>query len=213
MTAIIRLSGVSKKFRTGSVLEDVDLEVLEGERLAVTGANGTGKSVLLRLMCRLLAPDSGTVFIDDRFQSPRKSFPQEFGIVIDRPGFQALRTGFENLQELARIRRKIGDREIRSAMDQVGLDSGLRQRVGQYSLGMKQKLALAQAIMENQQVLLLDEPFNALDEESAVRVRALLLKLSEQGRTIVFCSHNPEDLDEVATRRLAIVNSRVVKSD
>lgn len=204
MSAIVQLTGVSKTFRMNRVLEDVSLDVDEGERLAISGPNGSGKSVLLRLMCRLLSPDFGTVSIDARYQAPRKSFPQEFGILIDRPGFQSLRTGLENLRDLAGIRRKIDVARIKQAMEEVGLDPTLKQRVGQYSLGMKQKLALAQAIMEEQQLLLLDEPFNALDEVSVGMVRALLLRLSDEGRTIVFCSHNATDVEELATRKLVL---------
>lgn len=209
MSAAIRLADVSKGFRGNPVLSGVELEVLEGECLAICGPNGSGKSVLLRLMCRLLAPDQGEVVINARYQTPGKTFPQEFGIIIDRPGFQSLRTGYENLRDLAAIRRVIGRKEITEAMELVGLDPGLRQRVGQYSLGMKQKLALAQAIMERQQVLLLDEPFNALDADSVVRVRALLAELLEEGRTIVFCSHNSEDVETLATRTVTIDRHRV----
>ncbi|MFT3860989.1 ATP-binding cassette domain-containing protein [Micropruina sp.] len=204
MSTVVRFAEVSKTFRMNRVLEDVNLDVAEGERLAISGPNGSGKSVLLRLMCRLLLPDSGTVSIDSRYQAPKRSFPQEFGILIDRPGFQSLRTGLENLQDLAGIRRKIGVERIKQAMDEVGLDPTLKQRVGQYSLGMKQKLALVQATMEQQMVLLLDEPFNALDETSVGIVRSLLLRLNAEGRTIVFCSHNAADVEELATRRLVL---------
>jgi ABC-2 type transport system ATP-binding protein len=210
VTTAIRLAQVSKGFRGNPVLADVEFTVSEGECVAVCGPNGSGKSVLLRLMCRLLAPDQGEVSIDSRYQAPGKTFPQEFGIIIDRPGFQSLRTGYENLRDLAGIRRLIGRNEIVEAMELVGLDPSLRQRVGQYSLGMKQKLALAQAIMERQQVLLLDEPFNALDAESVTRVHALLRELRDQGRTIVFCSHNAADVDALADRKVAIDQRRLV---
>jgi ABC-2 type transport system ATP-binding protein len=203
------MMGVTKRFRGNAVLDGVDLEVMQGERLAINGPNGSGKSVLLRLMCRMLLPDSGTISIDSRYQSPGTSFPQGFGIIIDRPGFQSLRTGLENLRDLANIRRRIGLDKIKQAMEDVGLDPGLPQRVGQYSLGMKQKLGLAQAIMEDQQLLLLDEPFNALDEASVSRVRQLLLRLSAEGRTIVFCSHNSDDVTELATRTLTLRDRRL----
>ncbi|MBK8460039.1 MAG: ABC transporter ATP-binding protein [Micropruina sp.] len=210
MNGIISVAGVSKSFRGTRVLSNVDVEVFEGECLSVGGPNGSGKSVLLRLMCRMLTPDTGEVQIDPRYQAKGNNFPQEFGVIIDRPGFQALRTGYENLRDLARIRGVVGRDEILQTMQQVGLDPSLKQRVGQYSLGMKQKLALVQAIMERQHVLLLDEPFNALDVASVDRVRELLRSLLHQGRTIVFCSHNPDDVDALATRRVAIVDGRVV---
>lgn len=210
MTAVIRLADVSKGFRGTPVLSEVDLQVDEGECLAVCGPNGSGKSVLLRLMCRLQTPDRGEVVIDSKYQKPGQAFPQEFGIIIDRPGFQSLRTGYENLRDLAGIRRLIGRKEITDAMALVGLDPGIKQRVGQYSLGMKQKLALAQAIMERQQVLLLDEPFNALDADSVANVRTVLQELNKDGRTIVFCSHNSEDVEALATRSVVIERRQVL---
>lgn len=210
MNEVLRLAQVDKAFRGVPVLRDVELEVHEGECLAITGPNGSGKSVLLRLMCRLMRPDRGEVAISERYLAPGKTFPQDFGIVIDRPGYQAGLTGYENLEALARIRKVVGKAEILAAMGQVGLDPRLRQKAGRYSLGMKQKLALAQAIMEGQRVLLLDEPFNALDEAAVHRVRELLRGLLAEGRTIVFCSHNKDDIDALATRVVSIQESRVV---
>ncbi|MDR1264008.1 MAG: ABC transporter ATP-binding protein [Propionibacteriaceae bacterium] len=204
MTAVVELSGVSKRFRGLRVLEDVDLTVSRGECLAITGPNGSGKSVLFKIMCRFVAPDSGRVVIDPAYLDGKGVFPSGFGVIIDRPRFISNETGRDNLLELARIRRVVGPAEVDAAMERVGLDPDQGQHVGQYSLGMKQKLALAQAFMEGQPVLLLDEPFNALDEASCAAVHQLLREFLEEGRTIVFTSHNPDDVAALATRQCVI---------
>lgn len=204
MTPVVRLTDVSKSFKGMTVLKDVNLAVEPGECVAIEGPNGSGKSVLLRLMCGLMRPDTGSVTFDPTFLPPGRTLPDSFGVIIDRPGYIAHLTGFENLQELARIRRVIGDDEIEDALVRVGLSPDIRQSVGRYSMGMKQKLGLAQAIMEDQRVLLLDEPFNALDASSVEAVRALLAELLAEGRTLVFTSHNAADIEALAGRRLRI---------
>lgn len=207
---VIRMEGVSKAFRGIDVLTDVDLVVHEGECLAVTGPNGSGKSVLFRLMCRLLRPDRGHVEIAPRFMPRGATFPRDFGIVIDRPGYVPGRTGIQNLLDLAALRGKIGRAEVEATMRRVGLDPGTPQPVRAYSLGMKQKLGLAQAIMEGQQVHLLDEPFNALDTESVANTRALIRELLDAGHTVVFTSHQPDEVDALANRVVRIDGGRLV---
>ncbi len=213
MRTVISMESVSKSFRKIPVLRDVDLRLGEGECVAISGPNGSGKSVLFRLACGLLKPDLGRVSIDPAYLSRRATFPQGFGILIDRPGYVATRTGLDNLRELAAIRRIVGDVEIRMAMTRVGLDPDTPQVVGRYSLGMKQKLGLAQSFMEGQAVLLLDEPFNALDETSVMRVRMLLRELLVEGRTILFSSHNPDDIAALATRHLVIRAGSLVPAE
>lgn len=212
MNPVITLEGVSKSFRRVPVLRDVNLTVSPGESLAITGANGSGKSVLLRLMCGFLQPDTGTAIISPDYLSARAIFPSEFGVLIDRPGFIGHRTGLQNLTALAAIRKVADQRQVTEAMDRVGLDPSTPQPVQQYSLGMRQKLGLAQAFMENQRVLLLDEPFNALDEESRTVVHQILTEFHTEGRTIVFTSHNAEDIANLATRAVRIKNHTVASS-
>jgi ABC-2 type transport system ATP-binding protein len=202
--ALIKLSAVSKSFRGTPIFENINASFEEGRIYGIQGHNGSGKSVLFKLMCRFIQPDSGTVSIDQRFLSSKQDFPQSFGIIIDRPGYLPSRTGIDNLRALARIRNVIGDPEIQAAMSRVGLSPVTPQKVKNYSLGMKQKLALAQAIMEDQQVLILDEPFNGLDVDSVERVRDLLREYHSEGRTIIFTSHNVEDMEELAQHRFRI---------
>lgn len=192
---LIQLHQVSKSFNTHPIFQHASASFEEGLIHGIVGPNGSGKSVLFKLICNFQSPDSGNIQIDSRWMSGRSRFPERFGIIINRPGYLASKTGLENLQRLARIQRKVGDEEIRDAMRKVGLDPGLKQKVKDYSLGMKQKLAVAQSFMENQDVLLLDEPFNALDSDSVQRIRELLLDFKREGKTILMTSHNQEDID------------------
>jgi len=192
---IIELVNVSKSFKKVLLFEGVNAIFEKGKIYGITGPNGAGKSVLFKLICQFITPDKGEVRIHPNFFEKGNDFPINFGILIDRPGYVAGNTGFENLQRWAKIQNRIGDHEIREAMIQVGLEPKTPQKVKDYSLGMKQKLALAQAIMENQQVLILDEPFNALDAESVYTIRELLKTFRSEGRTILLTSHNQEDID------------------
>lgn len=210
--SVITLESVSKSFRGRPIFRDVSLEIEEGTVVAITGPNGSGKSVLFRVMCGFLLPDSGSVTISPKFLSRARTFPEDFGIIIDRPGYLAGKSGIDNLRELARIRGVIGDVEIQSTMSELGLSPSLKQKVRHYSLGMKQKLAIAQAIMEKPRVLLLDEPFNALDVDSVANVKRILKDLNKAGVTVVFSSHSESDVKELANKRFTIQNEQVVMS-
>lgn len=208
---IVSLTQVSKSYRGNSLYRDVSFKISKGSLTAISGQNGSGKSVLFRLMCGFVVPDSGIVKINDHYLSKGRIFPEKFGVLIDRPGFLANQTGLKNLQKLASIQKLIGDSEIHEIMTQLGLDSAAKQPVRQYSLGMRQKLALAQALMEKPEVLMLDEPFNALDHTSAATVRDLLLKLNSEGVTIVFTSHNKSDIEDLAEEHFEIANGTVTR--
>ena len=192
---IIELDSVSKSFGRRQVLRDVSLTVEEGSTVGIVGSNGSGKSVLFQLICGFYAPDAGTVRVRGKILGQGQDFPENIGVLINAPGFIALDTGLQNLRYLAGIRGVIGDTEIRAAMRKVGLDPEDRTRVEHYSLGMKQKLALAQAIMEDQDILILDEPFNALDHKTYNDTKELLHILHAEGKTILLTSHNYEDIE------------------
>lgn len=194
MDTIIDVRDVSLTLGDRTLYDNASLLIGAGEIAALTGANGSGKSVLLKMMCGFVSPDSGSVWIDPAFMSPRRTFPDRFGIMIDGPAYLPGRTGLQNLTELARIRRRISTTEIRATMERVGLDPDLTQNVRHYSLGMKQKLSLAQALMEEPSVLLLDEPFNALDRASVKRVTQILREEHQRGTTILFTSHHRHDV-------------------
>lgn len=191
---VIELRKVGKSFRGVPLLEDASAEFAAGRIHGLIGPNGSGKSVLFKMICGFLPPDRGQIRIDPAYRQSAGDYPDSFGIVIDRPGYLAGKTGYENLRRLAEIRGRIGSEEIRRAMETVGLNPDAPQKVRRYSLGMKQKLALAQAFMEDQQVLILDEPFNALDDRSAEAVRELLIRFRNEGRTVLLTSHNRDDI-------------------
>ncbi|BBW97129.1 multidrug ABC transporter ATP-binding protein [Geobacillus subterraneus] len=195
MLAHIQLNQVSKSFKGETILENVNFSVERGKIYGIIGPNGSGKSVFFKLICGFLLPDQGSVIVDGEVLGTNKRFPSNFGIIIDRPGYIAGKTGFENLKALALIRNQIDDDKIKQTMRMVGLNPESPQKVKHYSLGMKQKLAIAQAIMEDQQTLILDEPFNALDADSVETIRNSLRKFREEGRTILLTSHNQEDID------------------
>lgn len=192
--SIISLQNIGKSFKKNTLFENVNLEIEKGNIYGIIGPNGSGKSVLFKMICGFVFPDEGTISIHRTEVGRARRFPDNFGIIIDRPGYIANKTGFQNLKELALIRGEIDDKKIADTMELVGLNARSEQKTKNYSLGMKQKLALCQAVMEDQQVLILDEPFNALDIESVKRIRQLLLKFKEEGRTIIMTSHNQEDI-------------------
>jgi len=192
---MIKLEQVTKGYQGNPLFADVDLTIQKGDIVGITGPNGSGKSVLFKMICGFIHPDAGTITVRNEQLGPTRRFPENVGVIIDRPGYIAHKSGFENLKQLAAIRKVITDADIEQAMRTVGLQPGNRQRVKQYSLGMKQKLAIAQAIMEQQDILILDEAFNALDHESVLRLRELLLSFKKEGKTIILTSHNQQDID------------------
>jgi ABC-2 type transport system ATP-binding protein len=207
---IIAAINVEKQFKGQPLLSDVNLRVKRGQSYALTGPNGAGKSVLLKLMCRFLAPSSGSIAIDPSYLSANRTFPEKFGVSINGPAFLGHQSAMENLRALARIRGRIGDNEIRDALDKVGLVVNDRQRVASFSTGMKQKFALAQAIMESPEVLILDEPFNGLDAASVERIHSLLAEFISAGGTLIYTSHLSGDVDRLATAHWSIDNRTVI---
>lgn len=206
---MISLKNVSKSYKGLTLFQNVNLEIEKGSICGIVGPNGSGKSVLFKMICGFVFPDEGSIVVDGVEIGKSKRFPDNIGIIIDRPGYIANKTGFQNLKELAMIRGKISDEKIAETMKKVGLQPQAKQKVKHYSLGMKQKLAIAQAIMEDQQILILDEPFNALDAESVNTIRHLLLSFKNEGRTILLTSHNQEDIDILCDRVFRINRYRL----
>ena len=209
MSTIIELENVSKSFSRHRVLDGVSLTVEAGTTVGVVGSNGSGKSVLFQIICGFYTPDSGTVLVRGETLGKGRDFPENIGVLINAPGFIGPDTGIQNLRYLAAIRGVIGDREIRDAMRKVGLDPEDRTKVEHYSLGMKQKLALAQAIMEGQDILILDEPFNALDYKTYNDVKEIIRILQAEGKTILMTSHNFEDLESLCQNIYVMADGRL----
>ncbi|PNV64059.1 multidrug ABC transporter ATP-binding protein [Clostridium sp. chh4-2] len=204
MEPIISLDQVSKSFSGRCVLSNVSLNIEKGSTVGIVGANGSGKSVLFNIICGFLTPDRGQVRVRGQILGKGRDFPENMGVLINAPGFISLNTGLQNLRYLAGIRGVAGDREIRRAMQKVGLDPEDKTKVEHYSLGMKQKLGIAQAIMENQDILILDEPFNALDYKTYNDTKEIIRILQAEGRTILMTSHNYDDLETLCTHIYAM---------
>ena len=159
------------------------------------GRNGSGKTMLMKCICGFVKPTSGEITVDGKRVGKDVDFPDDMGIIIETPGFIPYYSGYKNLKLLAGLKNKIGKEQVRDSMKQVGLDPELRRHVRKYSLGMRQRLGLAQAIMENPKILILDEPFNGLDKDGVKEMREYLLSYKEQGKTILICSHSAEDIE------------------
>ena len=210
---MITVDHVTKRFRDQTVLQDVSCSFVDGMIHGIIGANGSGKTVLMKCICGFLLPDSGRVLIDGRQVGKAFDFPPSLGLIIETPGFLPSRSGIGNLKLLAAIRHSAKKEDLIRAMERVGLDPGLRKPVGKYSLGMRQRLGLAQAIMEDPKLLILDEPFNGLDQKGAAEIRSLLLQLKQEGKTILLSSHNQTDIDTLCNTVLELDAGRIQQSD
>ena len=194
MSGII-VEHVYKSFGMEQILTDVSMKVLPGKIFGIVGNNGSGKTVLMKCICGFLKPDSGTVRVNGKIVGKACDFPEDLGVIIETPGFLPNLTGYQNLKILASLKGVIGKKEIREVLLQVGLDPDMRKPVGKYSLGMRQRLGIAQAIMEKPKVLILDEPFNGLDKTGVGHMRDLLQELKGQGKAILLASHNAQDIE------------------
>lgn len=197
---MIIFEDVSKEFKDKTVLEDVNIHISKGEICGITGRNGSGKSVFMKLAAGMLYPTEGQIEVNGKVLE-RGDFPQDTGIILDNTGFLKELTGYKNLKILASVLNRVSDEKIAAVMELVGLEAGNKTPVGKYSVGMKQKLLLAQAIMEEPALLLLDEPFNGLDEESGHKMMELLRSMNrDKGTTIVIVSHDLEGIRSLCHR-------------
>lgn len=191
----IIISGISKTIKGTEILKNIDLKLRGGKIYGLYGSNGSGKTMLLRAVAGLIRIDSGSIIINGKQLHKETDFPESIGVVIENPQFWDGYTGFENLKMLASIKKQINDEAIRATLEKVGLDPGDKKTVKKYSLGMKQKLGIAQAIMESPDILLLDEPTNALDKKSTENIRGIIAEEAARGAIVVIASHVEADLD------------------
>ena len=194
---VIRVEGVYKRFGTDTVLNNVSRSFERGRIHGIVGNNGSGKTVLMKCICGFLIPDSGSITVNGERVGVDVDFPRDMGLIIETPGFLPNITGVKNLEILASLNKKIGLEEIAASIRRVGLDPLMKKPVGKYSLGMRQRLGIAQAIMEDPTLLILDEPLNGLDKHGVREMRQLIKGLKEQGKTILLASHNQGDIDEL----------------
>lgn len=191
------LTNVSKKIEKEQVLQDVSFSLKEGMIYGLVGRNGSGKSMLLKTICGFIRPDKGSVLVDGIDIYKTNSFPKNTRALIERPNYLPDLTGYENLKMLASIMNKIGDEEIFDALKKVNLFEEKDKKFKKYSLGMKQKLGIAQVLMEDPDLILLDEPFNGIEDESIEKIRKILLEEKRRGKLIIIATHIKEDIDEL----------------
>lgn len=192
---IIEVSHVNKNFKNNKVLKDVTLRCESGRIYGLVGHNGSGKTVLFKTICGFLSCDEGTVSVNGKVMGKDKDMLTEAGIIIEDPGFLRNWSAYHNLEFLYTIRNRPDKSYLHSVLNTVGLDSKLKRPVGKFSFGMRQRLALAQAIMEDPPILILDEPMNGLDKNGVAEIRELLLKMKNENRLIILASHNREDIE------------------
>ena len=208
--AMISIENLNKQFKNQLVLNNINVKFSNGHIYGIIGRNGSGKTVLLKCICGFLKPTTGVISVNHKIVGKDIDFPENLGFIIETPGFLLNYSGYKNLKYLASIRKKIDSNEIKESMSLVGLDSADKKQVGKYSLGMRQRLGIAQAIMEKPDILVLDEPMNALDKNGVEEMRRLFLKMKSEGKLILLTSHNREDIeilcDEVYEMEEGILN-------
>lgn len=191
----IKIEDLSKSIKGALILDKVSITLTSGKIYGLRGKNGSGKTMLMRAMSGLLIPDSGSVIINGKTLHKDISFPESIGILIENPSFLPQYTGFKNLKLLAGLTGNISDDEIRTALERVGLDPEDKRIYRKYSLGMKQKLGIANAIMGEPDIIILDEPINALDEESVRKIKKVLLEIRDKDKLIIIACHDREELE------------------
>ncbi|MHC2833211.1 ABC transporter ATP-binding protein [Bacillus sp. F9_6S_D1_P_5] len=207
MDNYIKCECMTKRLKGNIVLDNISLSVKKGEFLVLKGHNGSGKTMILRAISGLMRLNSGAVYIDNEMIGKQKQFPDSMGILIEYPSFIPGYTGFQNLKFLSSINNKISDEEIYNIIQRVGLDKTDKKKYKRYSLGMKQRLGIAQALMEQPKLLLLDEPTNALDSDGIKDVLDILKEEKSKGTTIIVASHDVHVLDNEIVDRIVHVNN------
>jgi len=206
----IIIKNFTKKLSHNYVLTDINLELESGKIYGFVGKNGSGKTMLMRAICGLILPTMGYVEIDGKIVGKDISFPENVGVLIENPGFIPSYSGFRNLKVLAQIKNKISNDKIIETLEKVGLEPNDRKSFRKYSLGMKQKLGIAAAIMENPELLILDEPFNGLDEDSVNNIRNLIIESKKQNNIIILSCHDSQEIDIMCDEIVEIKLGKIV---
>jgi ABC-2 type transport system ATP-binding protein len=195
MSEIVKVENVTKYFKQEKVLDDVNMNLETGHIYGIVGKNGAGKTVLFKIIAGFIKPSSGKVTVAGKIIGVDRDFPDSLGLIIETPGFLSQYNAYQNLLYLANINNKISKEDVKESIRMVGLDPDSNKKVGKFSLGMRQRLGIAQAIMENPNLIILDEPMNGLDKKGIEDVKELLLKLKGDGKTILMASHYAEDME------------------
>ncbi len=206
----IKINNLTKKIHGTTVLDNISLEFNSNKIYGLSGKNGSGKTMLMRAISGLIRPTDGEIIIGDGILGKDFSFPPSIGVLIENPSFIPKHTGFKNLKLLASIQNKISDTEIKQTLNDVGLNPDDKRPYRKYSLGMKQRLGIACAIMERPEIILLDEPINALDESGVALIKELLLKLSDNSIIIISC-HDREELEYLSDEIFVMSEGRIIE--
>lgn len=210
---MIQLQNVTKRIKENTVLDNVSYTFKSGFVYGLYGQNGSGKTMLLRVISGLINLDSGSIFIDGEKLHDKIEFPPETGIVIENMELLPECSAKRNLQMLAKIKNIADEKDIIFSLERVGLDPDSDKKVKKFSLGMKQRLNIAQAIFENQKIILLDEPTNALDEDAVQLIYKIIREEKSRGATIIVATHHKEDLKEVCDVILKIAEGKIVEEN
>lgn len=211
MENAIEIKDLKMTFGKDEVLKGITHSFEKGKVHGIVGNNGSGKTVMMKCICGFLKPTSGTVTVNGKLIGRQEDFPKSLGLIIEAPGFLPHLSGFRNLSILASVNKKINKQRIKDTIRLVGLDPDMKKPVGKYSLGMRQRLGIAQAIMEDPELLILDEPMNGLDKNGVQEMRELLKGLVGKGKTIILSSHNPADIDALCDTVCEIDGGRLTK--
>ena len=193
--SFIQVNDIVLRFKKDILLDHVSFQCEHGKIHGIVGRNGSGKTLLMKCICGFIRPNEGHIYVRDKEIGKDIDFTPDTGIIIETPGFIPYYSGYRNLKVLAAINNRISRKDIENAMYQVGLDPTMKKRVATYSLGMRQRLGIAQAIMEDPSLIILDEPFNGLDKHGVEEMREYFLSLKKKGKTILLTSHNTEDIE------------------
>ena len=205
----IKVINLSKKFKKITVLDNINIEFESGKIYGLVGRNGSGKSVLLKILCSFYKPTTGQVLYNDIDYNSNNSFPPSLRVLIENPTFFGDLTGYENLKLLSNIQNKVSEEDIISSLKQVNLIDEKDKKYSEYSLGMKQKLGIAQVLMENPDIMIFDELFNGIEEITVNKIRKHLLELKSQGKLIIITSHIKEDIEMLSDEIYKFDNRRV----
>lgn len=208
---IIKVENVSKIIRGNSVIEHISMELASGKVFGFRGINGSGKTMLMRLIAGLIYPTKGQITVDNKILGRDINFPENMGLLIENPAFLDNYSGFANLKLLSSIQDKIDDKQIRRTLERVGLEPDSKKKYKKYSLGMKQKLGIAAAVLEKPELLILDEPANALDEEGVERLKKIVQEEKERGALIILSCHDAYLLEEMSDVIYLLQDGKLLK--
>ena len=211
MGTVVRLEDYCKSFKSAEVLKNINLTLESGKVIGLKGKNGSGKTMLMRAISGLILPTSGKVYINDKELGRHISFPPSIGILIENPSFIGNYTGLKNLKVLASIQNRVSDEQIRKALKDIGLDPDDKRTYRKYSLGMKQKLGIAAAVMENPDIIILDEPTNALDTAGVKLVKGILQKQKERGALCILSCHDLPVLESLSDEIIKLEEGKIIE--